>query len=448
MKKTIFILSMLFLSLSAISQDITGLWRGVLKLPQVELDLFFRISQGENDLLSGTLSIPLQGIKDYPIDTTSFQNGELKIVVNGLGPQMIITGYYTLNSFIGEFSQMSKRPITLVRAKRPQEPKPPYPYKEEDVRFKNEKSGITLAGTLTIPEGEGPFPAVILVSGSGTQNRDEEIVEHKPFHVIADYLTQNGIMVLRYDDRGAGESEMAHPATTYDLSLDAESAIDYLKQRNDADQGQIGIIGHSEGGTIAFMVASRSDDVNFMISLAGGAILGAETLISQDIEINKLSGASQSTLETLEQVDRGLFDIILKSDANTPELRKQLFDYVKKLYPSATQEQINNNVNLLLEEWRYYFTKLDPYEYIKDTKVPVLALNGNKDVQILSRLHLPAIEKAAMDGGNKSVTVMEIEGLNHLFQECNTGLMEEYGVIEQTFSPKVLEIVKNWILVR
>ncbi len=273
MKKIIFALAIVMFSGSVLSaQDITGVWYGVLKVSGQELPMSFSIKQ-DGRQYAATISVPKQSMKDAPIKTTTFSNDTLTFEI----PQLTFTykGVVAGDIVRGKFAQYGQeydldlsREKTFEAAKRPQEPKPPYPYLSEDVKFRNDESGFSLAGTVTIPSEEGTYPAVVLVSGSGSQNRNEELFEHKPFLVIADYLTRNGIVVLRYDDRGYAESEGdARTATTADFATDALAGVSYLKARTEVNPNQIGVIGHSEGGAIAFMLAAKEEAVAFAVSI-------------------------------------------------------------------------------------------------------------------------------------------------------------------------------------
>jgi len=332
---------------------------------------------------------------------------------------------------------------TLVR---PQDPIPPFPYICEEVSFTNERDSVSLAGTLSLPEEGNSFPAVILVTGSGTQNRDEELMGHKPFAVIADYLTRNGIAVLRYDDRGAGSSDKGKPgATTIDLSYDAEAALEFLLNDSRIDNTRIGIIGHSEGGTINWIVASRrTDDVKFVISLAGPATKGSEILAAQQRALYKASGIPEASILANEQ----LFSQIWKIIENNSSIEKADVE-LKKLLGAmgATEEQINAYRSQLLEPWMYAFITLEPKEYIQKATCKALVLNGTKDLQVISSQNIPIWETLAKDRKPGSeITIVELDGLNHLFQHCNTGLPAEYQEIPETISNEVLDIIKDYIL--
>lgn len=339
-------------------------------------------------------------------------------------------------------------------AKRPQEPRPPYPYYRELVRFKNEKAGITLAGTLTLPSLKGNFPAVVMITGSGPQDRDEKIFDHKIFHVIADHLTRNGIAVLRFDDRGVGESTgNFKTATTRDFSDDAESAIAYLKTRKEINKAKIGLAGHSEGGLVAPMVAVRSKDVAFMVLLAAPAMQLDSLLLLQQVVISRISGIPEAQIQNSRRINAGAYKIVTNStDPST--IKEKLTLYVKEnpdttslMIPKGmTREQaVNASIEALSTPWARYLLTYDPIPTLEKVTCPVLALNGEKDFQVPPKENLGGIASAAQKSGNKRVKVVELPRLNHLFQECKTGSFVEYPQIEQTFSPVALKAMSDWI---
>ncbi|WP_100610665.1 alpha/beta hydrolase family protein [Confluentibacter lentus] len=341
---------------------------------------------------------------------------------------------------------------------RPQEPKEPFNYTSEDITFINYTAdSIPLAGTLTLPKHIKNPPVAILISGSGAQNRNEELMGHKPFLVIADYLTKNGMAVLRYDDRGVGESKgNFQTATTFDFATDVEAAIDYLKSRKDIDASKIGLIGHSEGGLIAPMVASRNKDIAFIILLAGPGINGADILKTQARKAGELAGTPEGFLDENERLASIIYDIIRTNtdeDIIKTKITKALNDYktnnpMSVIAPYITPVMIEQQLSILKSVWICNFIRIEPKDYLEKTTCPVLALNGSKDFQVIPDINLEGIKNGLEKAGNKDVTIKEIEGLNHLFQTAETGSMQEYNKIEETFSPMALEIIKNWILER
>jgi pimeloyl-ACP methyl ester carboxylesterase len=372
--------------------------------------------------------------------------------------------WYPGDSIPGTFKQGGQEiPLTLsrgnmVKPARPQEPVKPYPYYTEDVHFVNKKGNFVLAGTLTMPNKTGVFPAVILITGSGPQNRDEEILGHKPFLVIADYLTRNGIAVLRCDDRGTNESKGDFKsATSMDFSTDVEAALDFLLSRKGIDKSKIGLIGHSEGGMIAPMVAVRRKEVAYIVLLAGPGISGKRILLSQEALIGRVSGEREDVIRDLTSVNNKAYDLVAGSQ-NLDTLRKELTAYYSDRLKADTtfagtagndQAQfVALKVKQLATPWMKYFIQYDPAPTLESVKCPVLALDGSKDLQVSPEIDLAAIKTALEKGGNKEVTTVELPNLNHLFQECKTGSPSEYATIEQTFSPLALDEMTKWILLK
>jgi uncharacterized protein len=455
MKKIFLVIFLIILISSSLkAQDITGQWNSLLKTDEVQLNVVFRIAKIDTGYTSA-LDSPDKNVYGIPATSVDFENPYLKIEVSSL--QIIYTGVLSDKNFIvGTFRQSGKSyGMNLLRYARPQEPAKPYPYYSEDITFVNTKDKITLAGTLTLPGKEGLFPAVILISGSGPQNRDEELYGHKPFLVLADHLTKNGIAVLRFDDRGTAKSKGDfQTATSEDFAKDVEAALIYLKTRKEIDKNKIGLIGHSEGGIIAPMVAARSKDVGFIVLLAAPGIQGIELMLIQQELVFKAYGLNNGVVQRKKEVSKGAFEIIINSNNNDKEiLRSDLTEYFKKSLselpkterPLDLEKNIDQRVNQLLTPWWLFFLKYDPSIILKDIKCPVLALNGEKDLQVPPKENLGAIKQGLEKGNNKKITIKELPGLNHLFQECKTGSTAEYYGIEQTFSPKTLNEISNWI---
>jgi len=440
--------------------DITGDWNGKLKVGGMQLRLVLHVSKTEN-AYSTTMDSPDQGAKGLPMSKTKFENNTLTVEMASAGIEYV--GKLDSGKVTGTFKQGGQSfPMVLTRAaiekvelKRPQEPVKPYPYYSEDVTFTNSKANITLAGTLTLPKKVGKFPVVVMITGSGAQNRDEELMGHKPFLVIADYLTRNGIGVLRVDDRGSFASKGDFKtATTNDFATDVEGAVDYLKTRTEVDVKHIGLIGHSEGGIIAPMVAARNKSVNFIVMMAGTAIPGSELLIRQQELIGRASGTKESDLKTTKDLNTEIYKMVDKI-SNTDTLKAKITNYIltqSKVLPELNIPEgktINDMIELqlaqLMTPWMLNFIRYNPAPTLEKVKCPVLAINGSKDLQVPASVNLPAIEKALTKAGNKQFKVKELPGLNHLFQECKTGLPTEYAEIEQTVSPLALETIAGWI---
>jgi pimeloyl-ACP methyl ester carboxylesterase len=320
----------------------------------------------------------------------------------------------------------------------------------EEVSYENTKARIKLAGTLTLPEKAENFPAVILISGSGAQDRDETIFEHKPFWVIADYLTRNGIAVLRVDDRGVGGSEGdTGNATSKDFAGDVMAGIKFLKTRKEIDPSKIGLIGHSEGGIIAPIAANKINEVAFVVLLAGPGIPGEQILYEQGRLIGLASGMTEEQVVQNQKNQEAIFNIIKTEKDSAVRLDRLQRTFTGGMYPMMNEDQktaVDQQVAAVNSPWFHYFLTYDPRPALTKLKCPVLALIGEKDLQVPPKSNLPAIEKSLTDGGNKNFKTLELPNLNHLFQNCETGAVSEYGQIEETISPEVLEIVLTWIL--
>jgi len=338
---------------------------------------------------------------------------------------------------------------------RPQEPKVPYPYESENITYPNTVDNISLAGTLTYPRKGGPFPAVILISGSRAQDRNEALMFHRPFLILSDHLTRNGIAVLRYDDRGFGRSTGSFiSATSEDLARDVSAGIEYLKTRNEIDPGKIGLAGHSEGGIIAPMVAIQSKDVAFVILMAGTGVTGEELLYLQSELISKLENIPEPAIEKYRKMQSDLFGL-LKSEKDETALKEKLTKVFENHIAGLTLEErkilmltestIPLHVQSFMTPWLRFFIFYDPAPVLQKVKCPVLAINGDKDVQVPVNQNLPAIEKALKTGGNTNYKIVPLPGLNHLFQTAETGSPGEYGKIEETISPVALETMSSWV---
>ncbi|MXV52405.1 alpha/beta fold hydrolase [Pedobacter sp. HMF7647] len=451
MKTFITFLSVFILaSVTASAQDISGRWSGILEVQNTKLTVVFNISAAENGYAT-TMDSPDQGVTGIPATSTVFENSRLKIAVKNAGIEY--EAELKENKLTGIFRQGGLTlPLNLTKTEtekkallRPQEPVKPYPYYTEDVSFPSEKGKITMAGTLSLPKKDGKFPVVILISGSGPQNRNEELMGHKPFLVISDYLTRNGIGVLRYDDRGVGQSTgNFQAATSADFAADAESAIAYLKTRKEADLNNIGLVGHSEGGLIAPMVAAKSRDVKFIVLLAGPGLRGDKVLLRQQEVIAKAAGTPQNAIDKSIQMNAKLFDMVVASK-DDQKLKAGLTSYLKQSMPDVDSNSVATLVAQTTSPWMLYFLRYDPSLALAHVKCPVLALNGEKDMQVDADQNLSAIEQALKKAGNKDVTTVKISSLNHLFQKCETGAIAEYTRIEQTFYPAALGIMTDWI---
>jgi len=407
-----------------------------------------------------TLDVPAQGAVNLPLGRVAFKDDTLTVdapMIKGQY-QAVFSGDSTLT---GTWTQLGRKyPLDLkknaapVTFNRPQEPVKPYPYKEEEVAFRNGVENFDLAGTLTLPEGPGPFPAVVLITGSGQEDRNETVFAHKPFLVIADYLTRNGIAVLRYDDRGVGGSKGdAANATSIAFADDAAAAVSYLLGRPEINSKKIGLAGHSEGGLIAPIVASKNNNIAFIVSLAGPGVSGYDILSKQTRDILAASGSSEKEIEEAWATNSNLFKIIMAQPDQRKAAKEAMEWYSKDLdskglTPDERRDKMAafaQGIGQVNNPWMRYFLSTDPAVFWKEVKCPVLALNGDKDLQVNNEQNLPAIKAAVISGGNKKVKTVILPGHNHLFQHCTTGAPEEYTTIEETFSPEALDIITSWI---
>ncbi len=460
------ILSLVFiLSSLCYSQpkDLTGIWTGKLELPNtLKLNLVFNIAKDSAGNYISTLDSPDQGAKGITTGNTIVNGDSITIQIPVIKGSYIGKIYYDEMKIDGKWNQggmsldlLVKKVDKVEEVKRPQEPKEPFPYKSEDVKFENKIDSLTLAGTLTLPETGNNFPAVVMITGSGGQNRNEEIFGHKPFLVIADYLTRNGIAVLRFDDRGIAQSSGNYSsATTEDFVKDVLAAVEYLKTRKEIDYSKIGLIGHSEGGMIAPMAAVKSSDIDFIVLMAGTGIPGDSILILQTELIQKAAGMSDTEIQKSLKEQREIYSMILNSKDDLT-LEKQLRDKFYSDYAAMTEEEksklgdpevyLNMQLKTITSSWFKYFLKYNPLPTLEKVKCSVLAINGQNDLQVPPKQNLTAIESALKKGGNKNFETKMLPGLNHLFQTSSTGAVSEYGTIEETVSPIALETMLNWI---
>jgi pimeloyl-ACP methyl ester carboxylesterase len=471
MKQLQYVLGLLILLISfaaaSVGQSqlsIEGNWLGAIDFNGIKLRLVFKVTRSENGFTAKFDSID-QALTNLEIDSVTQQAEVVKFSatklsftyegkLNAKGDE--ING--TLKQGPAAMPLVLRRVAEIPRLGRAQDPQKPYPYLEEEVSYKNPVDNNKLAGTLTLPRMGTNHPAVILISGSGAQDRNETIAGHRPFLVLADALTRKGIAVLRVDDRGMGGSELGPAtATSENYAEDVLAGIQYLKGRKEINSSQIGLIGHSEGGMIAPIAATRSNDVAFLILLAGPGQTGPEVMYTQTELIHKANGVPPTITTKTVAFLKTIFEIlknqsdkkvaeqlirqeIAKTAAEIPEDQKKDFAPIK-----ATME---GQIPMYVSEWFRFFTLFDPLPTLKKVRVPVLALNGELDLQVAWKENLDLIASALKAGSNKDYTVKAFPKLNHLFQTSTTGTLSEYDKIEETMSPLVLETISNWILER
>ncbi len=442
--------------------DLLGQWGGVIEIPGNPLRFVMHVKL-KDDALMASADSPDQGVEGMVIDRISLDEGAVVFTMKNLGVEfkgLLSTDQQTIS---GDFNQgglvfkleLRRGDTPQALYERPQEPQPPYAYHVEEVVVNNAAAGIKLAGTLTRPnEGEPVKAAAVMITGSGAQDRDENIFNHKPFLAIADHLTQQGYAVLRLDDRGVGGSTGDFSqATTVDFVTDISAAVDYLKQRDDIPANKVGLIGHSEGGMVAPMLAAQRDDLAFIISLAGPGVPIIELLAEQKYLIGKVMGHDTAMLATQKQKD-------LQFHAKLAKLNQEpAYTQVVKAYFAASlkeqftdevrlSEQVESNVKVYDTPWFRFFIGYEPGPYLAQVKVPVLALNGEKDVQVEAQSNLAGIQASLQQAGHEDFTIRALPDLNHLFQTAQTGAVNEYNQISETFSPVALNVMSEWLNLR
>jgi len=392
-------------------KDYAGIWQGVLKVPGQEVRLVFKIKKAEDGGYTATMDSPDQGATDLRMDSVTVEEDAIVMIYKSAGIEARGTlqpdGEHMQVVFKqggGEFPMELEKVEKVEEVKRPQTPKKPFPYQEEEVSYENTGAGITIAGTLTLPQGEGPFPAALLITGSGAQNRDEMIFNHKPFLVIADHLTRRGIAVLRVDDRGVGGTTgNLGESTTDDLAGDVLTGVSFLKDHEQIDPGRIGLIGHSEGGIIAPMAAARSEDVSFIVLLAGTGLTGEEILFMQSDLIARAEGASEEDIQKSLDQSKRIYSILKSGQdkqAMKEAIRRMFEEDMAKLSEEErkkeelSEEAIEAQLKQILSDWFLYFLTYDPRPVLHDVHCPVLALNGEKDLQVPPKENLAEIGKA------------------------------------------------------
>lgn len=458
MKKSLLLILFLFSFLTQ-AQNFSGDWFGTLKLPGTKLEVVFHITNTDGNW-SATMDSPMQNAFGIPLDQVLVN--ENKISLSFTQMNFNYSGELQKDeTIVGHFRQGNLN-LDLVMSrtkeapyKRPQEPKAPFDYIEREVSIVNSADNVTLSGTLTLPKTGKNFPVAILISGSGPQNRDEEILGHKPFLVIADYLTKKGIAVLRYDDRGVGKSTGDFAtATSQDFAKDTEAIVNFIKSVPELNHKKISLIGHSEGGMIAQIVASRNKNIHNIVFLAAPGINGDEILMTQTKLHSELQGFPDNEVAEMSKTNRKIYDIFLKSK-NFEEVKQNL----KPIYTELITAQapvsnipeteipnaVENEINQIATPWLHYFINYKPADYIAKIKCPILILNGEKDFQVEPISNTKGIENALKNAGNKNFKTIIFPKLNHLFQTSVTGDASEYETIEETISLQVLNEISNWL---
>ncbi len=441
-----------------------GIWEGKMNAG-VELRMIFHFSQDASQNPVASFHCPDQGIKDIKADNFTLKGDSVYLEISKFRAKYagkfvndsVIAGIFNQGmSFPLDFKKVNK----ITEMKRPQTPVAPFPYQSEDIIYHNKNKSISYGATITIPKGNGPFPAVLLLTGSGQQNRDEETMGHKPFAVIADHLTLNGIIVLRVDDRGMGKTTGdLMSATSRDFADDAIVSFEYLKSRREVDKSRMGLIGHSEGGMIAQIIAAERKDIDFLIMLAGPGENVLKGMNDQNEAVLRKSGMPENYVAAYLVLYNQILRTILSSDTVSQKDNVRLVvDKWVAANPAgivvattgikdenSKSDFVDQFINQVGRPWFRYFLSYYPSINLKKINAKVLALNGSNDIQVISKTNLAAIEQALKEGKSKSYEVKELEGLNHLFQECKTCTLNEYNQIEQTISPVVLNIITGWL---
>ncbi|MBL0267748.1 MAG: alpha/beta fold hydrolase [Chitinophagaceae bacterium] len=462
----VLLLGTAFSSIHGQNSKFTGSWEGVLQAG-IEIRIVFHIE--ENGKVKA--DSPDQSAFGLTCKDAIIKNQEIQIEITAV--KASFSGRLINDSTIeGTFTQGADLPLTLKKTsktdqpktpealKRPQQPLPPFPYQSEDLIYANADSSLRFGATITIPEGKGPFPAVVLISGSGPQNRNEELMGHQPFAVLADYLTRRGFIVLRADDRGVAKSTgVFDKATSRDFADDVNTHINYLLQRKEVNKKQIGLIGHSEGGMIAPMVAAERKDIAYIVLMAGPGVPCMDLLVEQNIAIYQSYGIPENAAAALRPVFKKIATAATQSPdmktgftqasaaaeewaAQTDTATLRLLEMTQK---KDRDKYIRELILTMSNPWFRYFLSFDPAPYLQQLKCAVLAINGGKDIQVLPKQNLPGIETALKKSKSKNYLVKELPGLNHLFQTCKECTIEEYRAIEETIAPIALETMGDWL---
>jgi len=424
---------------------IVGDWYGTVQAGGQKLPVVFHIKPDG----AATLDSPAQSAMGLTAIAT-LADGKVKVALQTIPAAFEGTVSADGQSLVGKWGQNGGgAPLTMTRTapaaapapKRPQTPKPPFDYRSEEVSYINSASGLKLAGTLTLPQGSGPYPVALLITGSGTQDRDETIEGHKPFLLIADALTRRGVAVLRVDDRAAGGSQAGDlsKVTTADFATDVEAGVAFLRGRKDIDPARVGLIGHSEGGVIAPIVAAKDPRIAFIVLLAGTGVQGGKVLATQARDLALAAGASPEAAK--KQGDTvGAATLLVRMQPDPASAKAKIVALLTGL--GAPQAAAEAQGQMLTSPWFDYFIKLDPTEALRQVRCPVLALNGDKDANVSAAVNLPAIKAALVQ--SPDVTTTALPGLNHIFQTVGSHRSTDYGAIEETMAPVALATIVDW----
>ena len=431
--------------------SLTGNWAGTL---MGTLDFTAHLTDPATGPRTATLDIPAQKAKGVVMQFTTPADSVYLRMRQPVAAQFAGRRSADGQQLVGEWQQgLRSFPLTLSREgsakavgpNRPQTPQPPFPYQSADITFKNEKAGVTLAGTYTVPADMGPFPAVVLLTGSGPEDRNETILGHQPFAVLADYLTRQGIAVLRFDDRGVGQSGGTLAGTTSaDYTADAQAALAWLRAQPGIRKNQVGLVGHSQGGTAAIGAAGQPAGPDFLVLLAAPGIPGDELIVQQSLAGARLQTTDAAQLATTEKMQRAMTQIVQQNPDNGVAKAK-LLAYYAAIDPQLATRLEPQLAMLTTPDYRSILADR-PAKTLAQVRCPVLAIGGSKDIQVPATANLAGIAAGLKTAGNRDVTLKELPGLNHLFQTAATGSTVEYGTIEETFAPAALQVVSDWIM--
>ncbi len=448
--KFIFLFSLLIKTLTY-AQDLSGTWQGRLIFTGGDLRIVFHFNRDSTGAFTGTTDSPDQAIKGTKLDDVVFMGDSLSFSVPEFNGEYSGVYHQDNMSFNGHLKQQGlKIPLKLVKGeaddliyKRPQKPIKPYPYVEEEVTVQNKKSGETLSGTFTKPNGHGKFPAVILITGSGPEDRDETVYGHKPFLLLSDYLTRKGFAVLRCDDRGMAKSTGTFAtATPDDFATDVEAQIDYLKTRSDVDAEKLGLIGHSEGAIIAPMVAVTRKDIAFIVMMAGPGIDMFDLLLVQDSLFYEAEGETPAQISEFVNRNKRLFAMV-KTAKDSAAAADSINNYLSSV--GTKDHIILTAIRQLCTPWMRWYIGFDPRKNLQKIQCPVLAINGEKDVQVPASIDIASIEQTLKQSGSKNFKTIILPGLNHLFQRCKKCSVSEYVYLEETMDPTALSAIGDWM---
>jgi hypothetical protein len=457
MRRTVLALTFAVFAARAQTPTLVGDWLGTLEVGSARLRLGLHVTAGEAGLAAKLDSID-QGAMGLPVTTVTQQGALVRLELRALAASYEGRLNKEGTEITGEWRQGGAAlPLTFKRSEaglaRPQEPKKPYPYHEEELVIENKAGGVKLGATLTLPNGKGSFPAVILLTGSGAQDRNESVFGHRPFLVLADHLTRQGIAVLRADDRGVGGSTGNLGLSTYDdLAGDALAGIEYLKSRKEINPRQIGLAGHSEGAAVGMVAAGRSPDIAFLVLLAGPGVTGEQLMYEQSKNIARAPGGGGRAAALNRKMQEVMF-AALKRGADEKQLRAAIKGFAASMTeedraaaPALVATAEKQAPALLLPLFRSLLL-FDPAPALAKVKCPVLALFGELDSQVPPPLNLPPLAAALEASGNRDYSVVKLPSLNHLLQTAKTGLVTEYASIEETFAPRALTLLSTWIQV-